>query len=79
MFHCAQMLELAYRRQHGQNSKYLCGLSRALETYLPELAKMHQFKEIKTATVKRFAPELGGDEKLWEKVGFNIFGHGCLQ
>ena len=62
------MLDLALRKQGGTNSKYRASLSSCLETYLPEISAHYNFKAIKTATVKRFAPEHGGDPNLWEKV-----------
>ena len=62
-----QILDLALRKQGGLSSKYRTSLSNALENYLPDLAKQFQFKEIKKQTVKRFAPEHGGDADVWGK------------
>ena len=62
-----QMLDLALRKQMHSNTQYRMGLSACLETYLPELAAKYNFKAVKAATTKRFAPEKGGDSALWEK------------
>ncbi len=71
-----QILDLALRKQSRANSKYRTSLSVCLETYLPDLAQQFNFKEIKKETVRRFAPELGGDAELWGKRPMD---HGLLQ
>ena len=76
--HClfSQILDLALRKQMRANSKYRTGLSACLETYLPDLSQQFNFKEVKKETVKRFAPEQGGDPELWGKRPMD---HGLLQ
>lgn len=63
-----QMLELAFRKQYGQNTSHLCGLAKALEMYLPELAALHSFRDLKTRTVKRFHE----DTSLWNKRPLDV-------
>jgi hypothetical protein len=63
-----QILDLALRKQNNGNSRYRSSLSSCLDTYLPQLSQQYNFKEIKQQTVKRFAPQLGGDSNLWAQV-----------